>query len=170
MVSEDGSLNSLLRAQLERLRREKPEAISQLLREAVGSPKPSTRGTVGPALPTRTQHHTPMESESRFVRHAAWWEDTSCQTCGHTERKFDGIYEEREWLGDTVRAGGPKHWLGVLAKPLPETLRGAVSYVRFYTVVFCHKCVNAESWPLEGGYKPEHVQLATTIQLNKDLT
>lgn len=153
-MSESQDIDALLHAELERLRRERPSEAAALLNQALGR-SPSGRSAasekIGPALPSRTQHHSPIESESRFVRYAGWWEETSCLKCGHSSRRFDGLYEERDWIA--AHAGGPKHWLACLVAPLPELTKDAVTYVRYYTQNFCEKCVGAENWPLAQTFK-----------------
>src|ERR1700739_1181327 len=119
--------------------------------------KPKKPAEGGPAYPVRTQHHSPLESESSFVRYAGWWDEYLCQTCQHIERRWDGLFEEREWTSGPHQ-GGPKHWLAVSslfkgvdsAKPLPELTKDAVSYVRYHSVHFCHACLGASEWPLAG--------------------
>ena len=118
--------------------------------EHLPAPKAKAR-EVGPALPMRTQHHSPIEAESRFVRFAGWWEETECLKCQHVERRFAGLYEERDWIAEHL--GGPKHWLLCSVAPLPELTKGAVSYVRYYTQNFCEKCTGAERWPLAQRFK-----------------
>lgn len=130
------------------------QSLDDLLADALAHlpPPAARRETVtGPAHPPRTQHHTPLESESRFVRFAAWWDERICGKCGHTERTFDGLFEEREWIKENI--GGPKHFLSCNVAPLPELMKGAVSYVRYYKRDFCAKCIGAEGWPLAREYR-----------------
>jgi|SRR6266699_1590729 len=127
------------------------------------APRP-VKAPVGPAFPPRTQHHSPIEAESRFVRFAAWWDELMCAKCGHADRTFDGLFEEREWIRPEEHpASGPQHWLKSIDAPLPELLKGAVSYVRYHRLDFCAKCIGAEGWPLAGEYRngrhePQKVQ------------
>jgi len=117
------------------------------------APRPKAE-PIGPALPQRTQHHSPIEAESRFVRFCAWWDECLCMRCQHAERRFDGLFEEREWLRPQEHpVSGAKHWLKSAGAPLPELLRDAVSYVRYYRVDFCGKCLGAEGWPLVQGFR-----------------
>lgn len=148
-MTQQHDIDTLLRAELEKLRKLNPTQAANLLAQALGRPigRSQSSTTVGPALPQRTQHHSPLESESRFVRFAGWWNEWSCAACGHIDRSFDGLFEEREWIAGP-NIGGPKHWLKAGVKPFPELLQDAVTYVRYYNRAFCYKCVGAESWPL----------------------
>lgn len=128
--------------------------LDTLLEDALQHLPPRKSEPVGPALPQRTQHHSPIEAESRFVRFCAWWDELLCQTCKHTERRFDGLFEERLWLRPEEHStAGAKHWLKACAKPLPELTQNAVTYVRYHNITFCHKCIGAEAWPLAQSYK-----------------
>jgi hypothetical protein len=119
--------------------------------EHLPAPAKPKKAEIGPSLPARTQHHTPIEAESRFIRFAAWWEETECSKCQHIERLFDGIYEERDWIKD--HEGGPKHWLCCTVVPLPELTKDAISYVRYYKRDFCAQCSGAWGWPLAQRFK-----------------
>ncbi len=151
-MSDSQDVDALLRAELERLQRERPAEAAALLNAALGRPASGRSPTpTGPSYPTRTQHHTPIEAESRFVKFVAWWEETECCKCQHIERTFDGIYEERDWITD--RVGGPKHWLCCTVVPLPELIKDPVSYVRYYKRDFCEQCSGAWGWPLAQRFK-----------------
>lgn len=139
------------------------EDLDALLEDALQHlPKAKAKGPEGPAFPQRTQHHTPLESESRFVRFAVWWDEHQCLRCSATSRHFDGLYEEREWLKPDEHPTGTKHWLACSVAPLPELTKGAVSYVRYYHAAFCPECIGATGWPLarawEGETAPQRVR------------
>jgi hypothetical protein len=131
------------------------EDLDALLEDALQHlPAPKAKAKVeGPAYPLRTQHHTPLESESRFVRFAGWWEEHLCLRCHATSRHFDGLYEEREWLKPDDHPSGTKHWLACTVAPLPELLKGSVTYVRCYSTNFCAECLGAASWPLAQAWR-----------------
>lgn len=141
-------VDTQLRAELDRLRREHPEKAAEILNQALGRSPAGRSATTptGPAYPVRTQHHSPIESESRFVRFCGWWDEVTCEKCGYSARTFDGLFEEREWIKDSI--GGPKHYLKCSVAPLPELLKDAVAYIRYYRMHFCEKCIGAELWPL----------------------
>jgi hypothetical protein len=87
-----------------------------------------------------------LQRESRFVRYAAWLDHLICDRCGKVEVRFDGIFEEREWIAP--RASGTRHWLAASAPPLPATNTDPRTYVRKTHRSYCGHCTSAATWPL----------------------
>jgi hypothetical protein len=128
--------------------------LDALLEDALQHiPAKAKKEHTGPALPTRTQHHSPIEAESVFVRYCAWWNEVQCTKCHHSEPSFDGLFEERNWIRPEEHIGGPRHWLACSVAPLPELMKDAVSYVRYYSVNFCSECLGAKAWPLAQAWR-----------------
>lgn len=103
---------------------------------------PHAKGAfVGGTLPGK---RSPIEGESTFIRHVAWFNVRRCRSCNTTQEEVDGIYEEREWNNPTQRLNG-KHWLRHIGSLFGLTLAGRID--RTSTVEFCPNCL-PESLPL----------------------